>query len=97
MLWCIPVGVVLTLLEGVYGQTPGKRLLRIRVVSLDLRAPGIGAAFVRGLVGLVDGLFDGLVGIVAIATNRQWQRIGDQVAHTIVIEDARDQGAYQLR
>jgi uncharacterized RDD family membrane protein YckC len=100
LLWCIPVGVAFTILEGVYGQTPGKRLLRIRVVGLDLRVPGIGPAFVRGLVGIVDGLFEFLVGIVAVATNRQWQRIGDQVAHTLVIDDAivqRDQGAYQQR
>jgi uncharacterized RDD family membrane protein YckC len=102
LLWCVPVGIAMTVLEGVYGQTPGKRLLGIRVVGLDLRAPGIGAAFIRGLVGIVDGLFDFVVGIVAVATSHQWQRIGDQVAHTLVIDDAlveRDapQGEYQLR
>jgi uncharacterized RDD family membrane protein YckC len=88
LLWGVPVGIGLTLLEGIYGQTPGKRLLGIRVVGLDLRAPGIGAAFVRGLVGVVDGLFDFAVGIVAVATSVHWQRIGDHVAHTIVIDDA---------
>jgi uncharacterized RDD family membrane protein YckC len=101
LLWGVPVGIGLTLLEGKYGQTPGKRLLGIRVVGLDLRAPGIGAAFVRGLVGIVDGLFDFIVGIVAVATSVHWQRIGDQVAHTIVIDDAvvqhDAQGEYQLR
>ncbi len=39
LLWVVPVGVGLTVLEGVTGRTPGKRLLGIRVVGLDLRTP----------------------------------------------------------
>jgi uncharacterized RDD family membrane protein YckC len=88
LLWCIPVGVVFTILEGVYGWTPGKKLLGIRVVGLHLQPAGIGAAFLRGLVGAVDGFFSCLVGVVVIAGNRHWQRVGDQVAQTIVIDAA---------
>ena len=88
VLWCLPVGLIFTALEGTYGWTPGKKLLGIRVVGLHLKPAGIGAAFLRAIVGTVDGFFSCLVGVCVIAGNRQWQRVGDQVAQTLVIEAA---------
>ena len=45
------------LAEGIYGQTIGKRIVGIRVVDEGGGHVGFGAAVVRNLLRLVDGLF----------------------------------------
>src|SRR3954469_22190183 len=47
-----------TILEGYLGQTVGKMLLGIKVVREDNgEVPGIGAAAIRTLLRIIDGLF----------------------------------------
>jgi uncharacterized RDD family membrane protein YckC len=84
------------LFEGLReGQTPGKRLLGIRVVhdgGLPLQLP---AAAVRNLVRPLDFLpvFYGLGAALALLTRRA-QRLGDLCAHTLVVrERAREAAA----
>ena len=70
------------------GQTPGKRLAGIRIVTLDGRVPATGALVVRNLLRLVDSL-PALyaVGLASVAATRQAVRIGDLAAGTLLVYD----------
>jgi uncharacterized RDD family membrane protein YckC len=87
----IVVGLVVwflyfTLLEGRYGQTVGKMALSIKVVREADGAPiDYGEAAVRTVLRIIDGLFDYLIGAIFIWTSDKKQRLGDRVAHTIVV------------
>ena len=75
-----------TLLEGRYGQTVGKMALSIKVVREVDGAPiDYGEAAVRTILRIIDGLFDYLIGAVFIWTSDEKQRLGDRVAHTVVV------------
>lgn len=68
------------------GQTPGKRIFKIRVVNLDGSMPTFGSYLMRWLFRLVDiDLFYALPGIITILTSKNAQRIGDILAGTTVI------------
>jgi uncharacterized RDD family membrane protein YckC len=75
-----------TLLEGRYGQTVGKMALSIKVVREADGAPiDYGEAAVRTVLRIIDGLFDYLIGAIFIWTSDEKQRLGDRVAHTVVV------------
>jgi uncharacterized RDD family membrane protein YckC len=69
------------------GQTPGKMLVGIRVMSVDGYPPGIIALVVRALVWLVDVLFwvPAPLGILTILATEKHQRLGDLAAGTLVV------------
>jgi uncharacterized RDD family membrane protein YckC len=74
------------------GQTPGKRLLKIRVIKDSGRRITLFEALARNLLRFVDaqpGVLTGayLVGVVTMLCNRQQKRLGDLVAGTIVIHE----------
>lgn len=70
------------------GQTPGKRLVGIRVVDASGRGLTAGAAVLRNLLRLAD-LLPGpyAVGMLAVALHPRNQRLGDMVADTLVVRD----------
>lgn len=71
------------------GQTPGKRLLRLRVVRLGGGGIDLGASAARNLLRVVD-MQPGLVyavGILSSVVTRNNQRLGDLVAGTIVVRE----------
>ncbi len=73
-------------MEGYLGQTVGKMLLGIKVVREDTEeVPGLGAATMRTLLRLIDGLFGYLVGFIAVMATAKRQRLGDMAAHTLVV------------
>jgi uncharacterized RDD family membrane protein YckC len=75
-----------TMLEGRYGQTVGKMALNIKVVREADGAPiDYGDAAVRTVLRIIDGLFDYLIGAIFIWTSDEKQRLGDRVAHTVVV------------
>jgi len=75
-----------TLLEGHYGQTIGKMALNIKVVRESDGMPiDYGEAAVRTVLRIIDGLFDYLIGAIFIWTSDRKQRLGDRVAHTVVV------------
>ena len=75
-----------TMLEGHYGQTIGKMALNIKVVREVDGAPiDYGEAAVRTILRIIDGLFDYLIGAIFIWTSDEKQRLGDRVAHTVVV------------
>lgn len=74
------------LLEGYLGQTLGKMLLGIKVVREDNGdVPGLGAAALRTLLRIIDGLFFYLVAFVSVLASQKNRRLGDMVAHTLVV------------
>lgn len=68
------------------GQTPGKRLLSLRVVRSDGAPVAFRDAVMRNLMRGVDGLPIGyVVGILVAVANRRMLRLGDFVAGTMVV------------
>src|SRR5438045_4407306 len=79
------------LFEGLAdGQTPGKRLLRLRVVRDGGYSVTFGASAVRNLMRLVDiqPIPCYAVGIVSVLFTKSGKRLGDIVAGTIVVREA---------
>ena len=73
------------LAEGLWGQTLGKRLCRIRVMDQDLKPCTLGQSVIRNLARLVDGICFYWVGLISIAATDRWQRLGDLAGRTIVV------------
>lgn len=69
--------------EGIWGQTIGKRIFNLSVVTTDYKSIGMGQAFGRFFLGFIDYIF--LIGIIVASTNQRKQRIGDLAANTIVV------------
>lgn len=68
------------------GQSIGKRLMKIKVISLDGGQPTIGQYFIRWVFRIVDfGMTGQVGGLICIAVSEKKQRIGDIVAGTTVI------------
>ena len=72
------------------GQTPGKRLAKIRVIKESGRPINAYEAIARNLMRAIDVLptLYG-VGVVCMMLNSQNRRIGDFVAGTVVVHDQR--------
>ena len=74
------------LMEGYMGQTVGKMLLGIKVIREDNgEVPGIKSAAIRTVLRLIDGLFFYLVAFISVLASGKNQRLGDMVAHTLVV------------
>ena len=71
--------------EALTGATLGKRIVRILVVDEHGEHPTLGAAVVRNILRPVDALFFYLVGAVFALMSPLGQRLGDRVAHTVVV------------
>ena len=70
------------------GQTPGKRVLGLRVVRNGGGGVDVGASAARNLIRFVDFLpFGYFVGMVSVIANQRNQRLGDLVAGTIVVRE----------
>lgn len=73
------------------GQTPGKRLLGLRVVSADGAPASSGQHLLRSAVWPVDAVFPplpfGVIGLGLIASTPLNQRLGDIVAGTLVVRE----------
>jgi uncharacterized RDD family membrane protein YckC len=58
----------------------------IKVVREDNgEVPGLGAATIRTVLRLVDGLFSYLVAFITEMISGKRQRLGDMAAHTLVV------------
>ncbi len=82
VVWLYPI-----LCEGLFdGQTPGKRVMHLRVLSIDGAPVGWLAACVRNLMRTVDMLpFGYACGIVSGLLDASGRRLGDVVAGTVVV------------
>ena len=72
------------------GQTPGKRLLHLRVIKVD-GSPVSGIdVLLRNLSRPIDTLGPmGLIGLLMIFVSRKAQRLGDLMARTLVIHEVK--------
>ncbi len=80
-----------TLYEGASGATLGKRIAKLRVVSVDGGPVGFRRAFKRNLARLLDAVAFYLVALVVAAQPgpKRSQRIGDRWAGTLVVDARR--------
>lgn len=70
------------------GQTPGKRLLHLRVIKADGSPVSAIDVLLRNLSRPIDTLGPmGLIGLVMIFVSRKAQRLGDVMAQTLVIHE----------
>jgi uncharacterized RDD family membrane protein YckC len=71
-----------------HGQTPGKRLIGLRVLSVTGRPVHIEEAILRNLLRVVDQL-PGVyaIGIITILVSARNQRLGDLAAGTVVVHE----------
>ncbi len=68
------------------GQSVGKRVMNIKVVSIDGARPTLGQYLIRWLFRLVDfTLTSGLCALISVAVSARKQRVGDMVAATTLI------------
>jgi len=86
--WLILLAFLFSYTEGRWGKTPGKWLLGLSVVDMEIRHCGFKRALLRNILLLLDCLFGGMLGIICVAFSIHHQRVGDLVAHTLVIADA---------
>jgi len=83
LLWAYPI-----VLEAVWGQTVGKRVLGLRVVARDGAPVNWSAAITRNLLRTVDMLpFGYAVGLLSSLFDAHGRRLGDMVAATLVVHD----------
>ena len=73
------------------GQTIGKRMLGMRVLTSEGQPINALQAVVRNLLRFVDGqpFFTYLAGLLASMSNRRFQRLGDLACGTIVVVEDR--------
>ena len=72
-----------TLLDG---QTPGKRILKIKVVKIDGYQASLSDFVIRWIFRIVDlNMMSGVVALITIITSPKNQRLGDMTAGTSVI------------
>ncbi|HEX7729740.1 MAG TPA: RDD family protein [Terracidiphilus sp.] len=82
-----------TLFEAFWnGQTPGKRVAKIRVIQRSGRAIGLFESMARNFIRYVDQFpFFYAVGVIAVFATKQHQRLGDLAAGTLVVRDRREE------
>lgn len=83
--WFYPV-----VFEMRWGATPGKRAMGLTVVHDDGTPVGLSASMIRNLLRVVDALplFYG-VGLVSVLMDRDFRRLGDLAAGTLVLHAER--------
>ena len=67
------------------GQTPGKRIVKIRVIREDGRPVRLPQATLRALLRPIDDFF--FLGMFLIIFSKQEKRLGDWLAGTLVIQE----------
>ncbi len=70
---------------GLNGQTVGKKVMKIKVVSLNGEQATIGQYMLRWLFRMVDIFILGLPALISIIVSEKNQRLGDLVAGTTLI------------
>jgi uncharacterized RDD family membrane protein YckC len=71
-----------------HGQTPGKRVMQLRVIKDSGRQITLFEALARNLLRFVDYLPSAyLVGVITMLCNKRNKRLGDFVAGTLVVHE----------
>ena len=84
--WIVIAGTYFVLFWSTAGQTPGMRLLRVRVETLAGGVPSAGRSIVR-LVGLVLSIASVFIGFVPVLFERRRRGLADFLGGTVVLYD----------
>ena len=85
LVWMVPM-VYFIASEALYGQTIGKKIMKIVVIKINGEKIGFKESFIRNLLRVVDVLpFFYILGMILIFSTLKNQRLGDMAAKTIVI------------
>jgi uncharacterized RDD family membrane protein YckC len=69
------------------GQTVGKKIMGIKVISLNGEAPSFSQYLNRWLFRLIDFTLSGyMVGVIMVAATEKKQRLGDLIAGTVLVK-----------
>jgi len=80
-----------------HGQTPGKKVMGIKVVHEDGSPLSWRSSILRNFLRTVDILpFCYAFGLVSVLVTRQFQRIGDLLAGTLVVYQEKDLSAHHI-
>ncbi|MDQ0591776.1 putative RDD family membrane protein YckC [Chryseobacterium ginsenosidimutans] len=81
-----PTAIYPVVLESLMeGQTPGKKVMKIRVVKIDGYQAGFGDYLIRWVFRIIDTSFLGVIGLVSMIISKNNQRLGDIASGTAVI------------
>ncbi|EJL76084.1 RDD family protein [Chryseobacterium populi] len=81
-----PVYIYPLVLESLMeGQTPGKKVMKIRVVKIDGYQASFGDYLIRWMFRIIDVSSAGLVGLISMIVSKNNQRLGDIASGTAVI------------
>ncbi len=70
------------------GKSPGKAVMKLRVVKLDGSKPAFSNYFIRWILRIVDiNISSGALAVVTVLFNGKGQRLGDMAASTAVISE----------
>jgi uncharacterized RDD family membrane protein YckC len=94
--WLLAIALLITfflftgyfiLFETVWqGQTPGKRIMKLRVIRDNGQPVGLSQAALRSLLRPIDDLL--LIGALFVVLGKQEKRIGDWAAGTLVVQES---------
>jgi len=84
--------IYFTYFIGICGRTPGKMVLRLKVIRENGEAPGFGTAFLRWIGYFLSSLPLNL-GFIWIAFDGKKQGFHDKIAGTVVVLDSQHDGA----
>lgn len=85
-LWVIVVWFIyFPIIESIRGQTLGKLILGLKVVTKSGNRISFGQALKRHVADIIDFCFFGLVAFITIKNTPDHQRVGDLLAKTIVV------------
>ncbi len=76
-----------------HGATPGKKIVGLRVMNANGTPVGWTGSMIRNLIRVVDS-FPGcyMFGCIAVLLSRNFQRLGDMAAGTVVVHSEKDAG-----
>lgn len=81
-----PVYIYPVVLESLMeGQTPGKKLMKIKVVKIDGYQASFGDYMIRWVFRIIDVSFAGVIGLISMIVSKNNQRLGDIASGTAVI------------
>lgn len=86
MLYIVAAVLFFGTLEGVWGLSPGKWLLGLRVIRTTFRPIGFFRGLIRQFLLMIDGQPCYFVAILMVTCLSKMQRLGDLCADSIVVE-----------
>lgn len=82
-------GLIVGVVSGLRGRSPGKVLTGIRIVKSDGSPPGVFRSLVRYLMLAIDTLPGiPLVALISMGASKTDRRLGDMVARTWVVKNS---------